>query len=166
MRQIARALMLFWYAATAVLVIHYVFTDPQFDYRMLVIGSTVPVIGDITGGWLSALNSITVAVVALIGVMAITVGRRPRRRFLLGLPIGFLLHSVFGASWATNNVIWWPFGGLDLGTSDAAISSRGVTPLVLEIVGVGLTVWIMKRNHLQSWEQLRSWTRDGRLTFQ
>ena len=106
------------------------------------------------------------AVVALIGVMAITIGRRPRRRFLLGLPIGFLLHSVFGASWATNNVFWWPFGGLDLGASDAAISSRGVTPLVLEIVGVGLTVWIMKRNHLQSWEQLRSWTRDGRLTFQ
>ena len=55
--------MLFWYAATAVLVIHYVFTDPQFDYRMLIIGSTVPVIGDITGGWLTALNSITIAVV-------------------------------------------------------------------------------------------------------
>lgn len=158
--------MLFWYAATAVLVIHYVFTDPQFDYRMLIIGSTVPVIGDITGGWLSALNSITIAVAALIGVMAITIGRRPRRRFLLGLPIGFLLHSVFGASWAINNVFWWPFGGIDLGASDAAISSRGVTPLVLEVVGVGLSVWIMKRNQLQSWEQLRSWTRDGKLTFQ
>ena len=158
--------MLFWYAATAVLVIHYVFTDPQFDYRMLIIGSTVPVIGDITGGWLTALNSITIAVAALIGVMAMTIGRRPRRRFLLGLPIGFLLHSVFGASWARNNVFWWPFGGLDLGASDPAILSRGVTPLLLEIVGVGLTVWIMKRNHLQSWEQLRSWTRDGRLTFQ
>lgn len=98
--------MLFWYAATAVLVIHYVFTDPQFDYRMLIIGSTVPVIGDITGGWLTALNSITIAVAALIGVMATTIGRRPRRRFLLGLPIGFLLHSVFGASWATNKVFW------------------------------------------------------------
>ncbi|MED6336310.1 MAG: hypothetical protein VYC04_00840, partial [Actinomycetota bacterium] len=64
-----------------------------------------------------------------------------------------------------NNVFWWPFGGLDLGASDAAILSRGVTPLLLEIVGVGLTVWIMKRNQLQSWEQLRSWTRDGKLTF-
>ena len=70
MRPIACALMLFWYAATAVLVIHYVFTDPQFDYRMLIIGSTVPVIGDISGGWLTALNSITIAVAALIGVMA------------------------------------------------------------------------------------------------
>ena len=165
MRPIACALMLFWYAATAVLVIHYVFTDPQFDYRMLIIGSTVPVIGDITGGSLSALNSITIAVATLIVVMAITIGRRPRRRFLLGLPIGFLLHSVFGASWTTNKVFWWPFGGFDLGASDATISSRGVTPLVLEVVGLGLTVWIMKKNQLQSWEQLRSWSRDGKLTF-
>lgn len=166
MRQIASALMLFWYAATAVLVIRYVFSDPHFDYRMLIVGSTVPVIGDITGGWLSALSSITIAVAALIGVMAITIGRRPSRRFLLGLPIGFLLHSVFGASWATNKVFWWPFGGVDLGGSDAAISTRGFTPLVLEVAGVGLTVWIVKRNRLQSWEQLRSWSRDGKLTFQ
>ena len=164
MRQIARALMLFWYAATAV----------------LVITTSSPTLNSTIECWSSFIvldwrHHGRVAISPELDHRCGSGAHRsdgehrrssPRRRFLLGLPIGFLLHSVFGASWATDNVFWWPFGGLDLGASDAAISSRGVTPLVLEIVGVGLTVWIMKRNHLQSWEQLRSWTRDGRLTFQ
>ena len=41
------------------------------------------------------------------------------------VPAAFGIRSLMGH----NKVFWWPFGGLDLGTSDAAILSRGFTPL-------------------------------------
>ena len=165
MRKAACSLMLFWFVATSVLTIHYVFTDPQFDYRMLIVGSVIPVVGDAGGGWLSALNSVTVAVAVLVVVMAATVGRRPTRRFLLGLPIGCLLHSVFGASWNTTDVFWWPFAGVDLADSQGMVFSRGVWSVVLELIGLGLTWWILRRHQLLSFGRLRAWSRDGRLTF-
>jgi hypothetical protein len=164
-RKAACSLMLFWFIATSILVIHYVFTDPQFDYRLLIVGSVVPVAGDIAGSWLSALNSVTFAVALLIVVMAATVGRRQTRRLLLGLPIGCLLHSVFGASWNTTEVFWWPFGGGDLSGAEGMLSSRGAWSLVLEVIGLSLTWWILKRNQLLSFDRLREWSRDGKLTF-
>lgn len=161
----ARSLMLFWFIATSILVIHYVFTDPQFDYRLLVVGSVVPVLGDVAGSWLSALNSLSFAVAVLIVVMATTIGKRQARRLLLGLPIGCLLHSVFGGSWNTTEMFWWPFAGVNLAGMQGMALNRGVWSIVLEILGLGLTWWLLKKNQLLSLGRLRAWCRDGRLTF-
>ena len=157
--------MFFWFIAMSILVIHYVFTDPQFDYRLLIVGSVVPAAGDIAGSWLSALNSLSFAVAVLIVVMATTIGRRQARRLLLGLPIGCLLHSVFGGSWNTTEMFWWPFAGVDLTGSQGMLASRGVWSIVLEIVGLGLTYWILKKHRLLAVDRLREWSRDGKLTF-
>ena len=157
--------MFFWFIATSILVIHYVFTDPQFDYRMLIVGSIVPILGDVAGGWMSPLNSVTIAVGLLAIVMVTTIGRRQTRRFLLGLPIGFLLHSVFGASWNTTEVFWWPFAGIDVGGIEGFVFQRGIWSLLLEAAGIYLAWWIAKKNDLTSPRQIRSWSRDGRLTF-
>ena len=157
--------MFFWFIATSILVIHYVFTDPQFDYRMLAVGSVIPVIGDVVGGWVSPLNSVTVAVGVLAIVMLFTIGRRQTRRFLLGLPIGFLLHSVFGASWDATEVFWWPFAGADVGGIEGVVFERGIWSLLLEVAGIFLTWWIARKNHLASLTGLRSWIRNGKLTF-
>ena len=37
--------MLLWFVATSVLTIHYVFTDPRFDHRPLVVGALLQVGG-------------------------------------------------------------------------------------------------------------------------
>ena len=38
--------MIFWFIGTAVLTVWYVFRDPSFDYRLLVIGAVLPVFVD------------------------------------------------------------------------------------------------------------------------
>ena len=61
------------------------------------------------------MHSLAFSVALLVAVMAVTAGRKPQRKLLLGLPIGTFLHLVFDGAWATTDVFWWPFGGWDFG---------------------------------------------------
>ena len=47
----------------------------------------------------------------MVAVMLTTVGRRPARAILLGLPIGVMLHLVFDGVWTDADLFWWPLGG-------------------------------------------------------
>ena len=62
-------------------------------------------------------------------------------------------------------MFWWPFAGVDLTGSQGMLASRGVWSIVLEIVGLGLTYWILKKHRLLAVDRLREWSRDGKLTF-
>ena len=102
--------MFFWFIATAVLAVNWVFKDPRFDYRLLVVGSVLPLVDGLFGG-ARALHSLTVSVALLAVLMLVTAGRKPIRRTLLGLPIGMLMHLVFGSAWSDTDTFWWPFTG-------------------------------------------------------
>ena len=78
--------MFFWFIGTAVVTVGFVFRDPRFDYRLLVVGSVLPIV-DVVFGGARALHSITVSIALLVVVMLATAGRRPIRRLLLGVPI-------------------------------------------------------------------------------
>ena len=78
--------MLLWFVGTAVLSVWYVFTDPRFDYRLLVVGSLLPDVVDVWSRTARWAHSLTVAVGVLAAVMLVTTGRKPVRRLLLGLP--------------------------------------------------------------------------------
>jgi hypothetical protein len=152
----------FWFIGTAVVAVGFVFRDPAFDYRLLIVGSVLP-IGDGLFGGARALHSVTVSVALLAVLMAATIGRRPERKFLLGLPIGMLLHLVFDGAWADTKVFWWPFTGLAFSDAPLPVTDRGPWSLAMEAVGIALCWWLFRANDLGKSENRRRFVRDGRL---
>lgn len=154
--------MLLWFVATAVVSVHYVFNDPAFDYRLLVLGSLLPDLVDVPFGRAAWGHSVTAAVAALVVVMVATAGRRPSRRLLLGLPIGMLLHLVWDGAFTLNASFWWPFTG-DWG--DVAVPSvgRGWWNVPLEIGGLLLLVRLWRRFGLAEPSRRQTLLRSGTL---
>jgi hypothetical protein len=159
--------MFFWFIGTAVVTVGVVFRDPRFDYRLVVVGSVLP-ITDAAFGGARALHSLTISVALLAALMLATSGRKPIRRMLLGLPIGMILHLVFDAAWADTEVFWWPFfgwsfDGTDGGAAPLPIVERGAWGLVLEAIGLAICVWLWRHNDLGDVECRRAFLADGRL---
>ncbi len=154
--------MVFWFVGTAVVAVGLIFRDPRFDYRLLIVGSLVPLADGLFGG-ARALHSITVSVALLALLMLATAGRRPIRRTLLGLPIGMFLHLVFDAAWNDTETFWWPFTGLAVDGAEFPVAARGWWSVGLEIVGVGLCAWLWRRNGLGDRARRRAFARQGHL---
>jgi membrane-bound metal-dependent hydrolase YbcI (DUF457 family) len=153
----------FWFLGTAVGAVWYVFRDPRFDYRFLLLGALLPDIVDVPSGQARWAHSLTFAIGVLTLVMVATFGRRPIRRSLLGLPIGILLHLVFDGMWTSTEVFWWPFTG---SWGDVGVPSleRGWWNVVLEAIGLALVVWIVRTFGLVDAEQRRRFVGTGQLT--
>jgi hypothetical protein len=155
--------MIFWFVGTAVLAVWYVFRDPSFDYRLLLVGSILPVVVDAAFGGARVLHSVTFPV-ALLGVLMLaTSGRTTIRKTLLGLPIGLLLYLVFSGAWANAEVFWWPFTGLDFDDAPHPVWERGWWNIPFELVGIGLCVWIWRSAGLGDRERRRLFIRTGQL---
>lgn len=157
--------MFFWFVGTAVLAVWYVFRDPRFDYRLLVVGALLPELDVVfsLGAGMRWMHSLVFSVGLLMAVMAVTTGRKPVRRLLLGLPIGTFLHLVFDGAWATTNVFWWPFGGWSFDGARLPEAQRGWWNVVLEAIGIGIVVWIWRRERLADPDRRRAVVRTGRL---
>lgn len=155
--------MLLWFLATAVFSVFFVFTDPRFDYRLLLLGALLPDLVDIPFGQARWAHSLTVAVGALAVVMAVTAGRKPSRRLLLGLPIGMLLHLVWDGAFAATEVFWWPFSG---SWGDIAVMSveRGWLNLPMEAAGAAMLWYAWGRFGLGDRDRRRRFVHDGLLS--
>lgn len=137
--------MFFWFAGTAVASVWFIFRDPQFNYRYLIIGAVLP---DVVDGWLGhvgPLHSVVTSVLLLIVAMLASIGSRPRRKRLLAGVIGVFMHLVFDGAFLNTRVFWWPIGGLGLSNVSLPSVSRGWWNVVLEIVGVLLCIWTRRR---------------------
>ena len=128
--------MFFWFIGTAIVTVGVVFRDPRFDYRLLIVGSVLPIADGVAGG-ARALHSVTVSVGLLAALMIATAGRKPVRKLLLGLPIGMILHLVFDGAWNNTEIFWWPFFGVAFDDAGLPIVDRGWWSLPMEAVGVG-----------------------------
>lgn len=161
--------MFFWFVGTAVLAVWYVFRDPRFDYRLLVVGALLPELDALftwsDGPGMRWMHSLVFSVALLVTVMIVTAGRKPVRRLLLGVPIGTILHLVFDAAWATTNVFWWPFGGWSFDGARLPEVQRGWWNIVLEIIGLAVIAWIWRRQRLTDPARRREVIRTGRLTM-
>lgn len=155
--------MFLWFLGTALVSVWYVFTDPRFDYRLLLVGALLPDIIDLPIGQARWAHSLTVAVGALALVMLVTAGRKPIRRFLLGAPIGMLLHLVWDGAFSSTKVFWWPFSG-SWGHTDVPSLQRGVWNVVMEAIGAGILVWAWRRFHLADPARRAAFVRDGVLS--
>jgi len=152
----------FWFIGTAVVAVGFVFRDPAFDYRLLIVGSVLPLADGLFGG-ARALHSLAVSVLLLAVLMLATAGRRTLRKLLLGLPIGMILHLVFGGAWTDTDVFWWPFSGLAFGDAPLPAADHLPLSLVLEVVGIAICWWLVRANGLLAVENRRRFLHDGHL---
>ena len=134
--------MLLWFVGTSVAAVWFVFRDPQFNFRLVVVGALIPDIIDGIGGGAGPLHSVVTVIALLAVVMLITTGRRPVRKPLLAVIIGLFLHLVFDGAFTNTSMFWWPLGGF--ATYEQALPSidRGWINVGLELVGVGLILWV------------------------
>lgn len=131
--------MFFWFIATAVFTVFFVFRSPAFDYRPLMVGSLIPLAS------VRVLHSVVFSVAFLAVVMAATVGHRIVRRRLLGLPVGTMLHLVFTGAWTNDEAFWWPLFGWSIDDATHPVAARGWWNIPLELVGLVGCVAIAKR---------------------
>ncbi|MCX6513846.1 MAG: hypothetical protein NTW88_03105 [Actinobacteria bacterium] len=103
--------MLLWFVGTSIAAVWFVFRDPQFNFRLVVVGALIPDIIDGIGGGAGPMHSVVTVIALLAIVMLITTGRRPVRKPLLALIIGLFMHLVFDGAFANTSMFWWPLGG-------------------------------------------------------
>jgi hypothetical protein len=139
-----------------------VFRDPRFDYRLLIVGSVLPLLDGVFGG-ARALHSVTVSVGLLAVLMVATAGRKPVRKMLLGLPIGMILHLVFDGAWSDTEVFWWPLFGTSFDDTALPLVDRGWWSVLLEAVGIAICTWLWRHNRLGDRARRSEFLHDGRL---
>jgi hypothetical protein len=157
--------MFFWFIGTVVVAIWFVFRDPAFDYRLLIVGAVLPAIADAAFGGARVLHSVTFSVALLVVLMLGTPGRKPIRKMLLGLPVGTLLHLVFTGAWTNTTVFWWPFGGFGFDDAPHPVADRGWWNVPLELIGLGLCWWVVKQAELRRHERRALFRRTGQLVL-
>ena len=154
--------MLIWYVATALAGVWAVFDSPALDYRFVVVGAVLPV-GEVVLGQPGPLHSLVTAVAVLALVMVATQGRRLQRRRLLGIPIGLFAYLVFSGSWADTDAFWWPLTGLGLSDAEPPELARGALSVLLELAGIALGLWWVRRVGLDDRAARAAFARTGRL---
>jgi hypothetical protein len=152
-----------WFLGTSLLTVWFVFTDPRFDYRLLLLGSVLPDLIDLPGAHAHWAHSLTVAVGTLAVVMMVTAGRKPIRRLLLGLPIGMLLHLGWDGAFTSTKVFWWPFAG-SWGHVRVPSLQRGWLDVAMELAGAAMLWWAWRTFGLGDAERRRRFVRHGLLS--
>ena len=128
--------MLFWFVATAIWSVWFVFRDPKFDYRLVAIAALIPDLIDGLRGSIGPLHSVVTSIAVLFAIMLATAGRKPSRQRLLAIPIGMFIHLIFDGAFSNAETFWWPFMGANLSDEPLPSVDRGFLNLPLEIVGI------------------------------
>lgn len=133
--------MILWFAGVSFVFVWWVFRSPALDYRLVMLGSVLPV-GEVVFGGPRFLHTLLAPVALLTILMLATQRRRLVRRRWIGLPIGMLMHLVLDGVWARPGVFWWPFGGASFGDGGLPEFGHGLGIVVLmELAGLAALVW-------------------------
>jgi hypothetical protein len=154
--------MFLWFAGLSLVLVTIVFSSPALDYRMVMLGSVLPLLDGVSGGaWV--LHTLLGSVVALGLVMLATRGRRLVRRRWLGIPIGMFVHLVLDGVWATTHLFWWPAFGARFDGEPLPETTRGGLVVVMEVVGLAVLVWGARRFGLFDPASRRRFLQTGQL---
>ena len=133
--------MFLWFIGVSFAFVWAVFRSPALDYRLVMLGSVLP-IGEIVLGGPRVLHTLVATVALLILVMLATQKRRLLRRRIISLPIGMLMHLILDGIWTRADVFWWPFFGWSFGEGGLPEFERPIgVGLLLEAIGIGCLVW-------------------------
>jgi hypothetical protein len=134
----------FWFLGVGWLLVVAVFQSPALDYRLVMLGTVVPLVDAVTGGpWV--LHTLLASVALLAIVMLATQHRRLVRRRWLGLPIGMFIHLVLDGAWANTHVFWWPAFGASFGHDRLPELDRGALSFAMELVGIAALLFAWNR---------------------
>ena len=154
--------MLLWFVGPSVLVVWGVFRSPSADYRVVALGSLVPLL-EVPVGEPRLLHSLAGAALGLVVVMVGARGRRVVQRRWLGVPIGMLLHLVLDGAWADTDAFWWPALGTAWSAAELPELGRGAFNVLLEITGAAACWWAYRRFRLDEPERRSDFVRTGRV---
>ena len=132
--------MFFWVLGGALFVVWQVLQAPRFDVRLLLLAAIVPDLVDAPFGGARVGHTLLASVALLTVVMIATKRGSSRRKHLLALPFGTLLHLVLDGGWG--KTFWWPVGGCAF--PDDPIPSFDRAPaltVVMELAGLAVLVW-------------------------
>jgi hypothetical protein len=129
--------MLLWFVGGSVLAVWLVFRSPLVDYRLVAVGSVLPLI-DVALGGPRVLHSVTGSAALLGLAMVVRPGRRLAQRRLVGIPIGTFLHLALDGAWTDSHGFWWPFFGFAWSDAEAPEVARGGWLVVLELAGAAM----------------------------
>jgi hypothetical protein len=154
---------LLWFAGVSFVAVWFVFRSPALDYRLVMLGSVLP-LGEIAFGGPRVLHTLVAAAALLTVIMLATQRRRLVRRRLIGLPIGMLMHLVLDGVWASTEVFWWPVAGLEFPDVGLPELDRPVAvTVVLELIGLGCLVWAWSAFGLSDPQRRARFVRTGQL---
>jgi hypothetical protein len=153
---------LLWFVGPSILIVWSVFRSPAADYRVVAIGSLLPLV-ELPFGEPRLLHSLLGAAGVLAAVMLGARGQRLVQRRLLGLPIGLLLHLALDGAWADAHAFWWPALGTSWSTSELPELGRGAFDVVLELAGAAACWWGYRRFRLFEPDRRALFLRTGRV---
>jgi len=151
-----------WFVGASLAAVWFVFRDPSFDVRPLVLGSLMPELDGLFGG-ARVMHSLAFSLVLLLAVMLATIGRRATRKRWLGLPIGTMLHLAVDGAWANGRVFGWPLGGWSFEDAPLPLVERGWWNIPLEVAGIALVAWCWRAGRLGDPTRRRDVITTGRL---
>jgi hypothetical protein len=153
---------LLWFVVLAPIMVAEVFRSPMVDYRLVALGSLLPML-DLTTGTFSGLHTLAGSVAALGVVMLGTMRRRLARRRLLGVPIGLFCHLVLDGTWTRTKLFWWPASGWARPENPPEQGHSPAIWLVMELAAAALAVWAWRRYGLAQAENRQLLVRRGHL---
>ncbi len=154
--------MLLWFVGPSILIVWAVFKSPAADYRLVAVGSLLPLI-ELSVGGPRLLHSLSGSALVMTVVMVGAQGRRLVQRQLLGLPIGMLLHLVLDGAWADTRAFWWPALGLSWSDAELTELGRGGFNIGLELGGAAACWWAYRRFRLAEPDRRRLFISSGRV---
>jgi hypothetical protein len=154
--------MLLWYTAVSVLLVANVFRSAGIDYRIVAVAALLPLVLDAPFGHFAYFHTLTFAVVVLVVVMLLGLGRpRLTQRRLLCVPIGVFFGLVLSGAWAGGDAFWWPLLTTDVG--DAALLPAWWVIGLEELAGLVACWWLAGQFDLYLPGPRRELWRTGRL---
>ena len=154
--------MLLWFVGPSILIVWLVFRSPAADYRLVALGSLIPLI-EIAFGQPRLFHSLTGAAVLLAAVMVGARGHRLVQRALLAVPIGVLLHLVLDGAWTDTHAFWWPLFGWSWSDAELPELGRGTFNVVLEVVGALACWYAYRRFRLHEPDRRSHFVQTGRV---
>ncbi len=154
--------MVLWFVGPSILIVWSVFRSPAADYRVVAIGTLLPLL-ELPVGEPRLLHGLTGAALGLVVVMVGARGRRVVQRRWLGVPIGMLLHLVLDGAWADTDAFWWPALGTEWSGQELPELGRGALNIALELLGAATCWWAYRRFRLDEPERRADFIRSGRV---
>jgi LexA-binding, inner membrane-associated putative hydrolase len=156
--------MLLWYLGVSTAFVWNVFRSPALDYRLVMVGSVLPLLEVVVGGP-SVLHTLVFAVALMTVIMLATPRRRLLRRRLISLPIGLMTGLVLDGAWTDKTVFWWPFFGWAFPRGGLPELQRGVPWIIVgDLIGTAALAWCWVAFGWSDRERRDLFIRTGRLS--